>query len=173
MIYLISYPRSGNTAFRFIIELLTKRPTNGLCGAPNSKDILQKPLLHNGSNFILHKRHDWKGVENNDFVFFLIRDPLEACIRHNEKPRGIDERQMYGYLKSWFELLEQFDKHGNGMVIYYDELLKIASKASHTIYPDPQSDSPDFHKYKLGNGVVERLTTWMKAEYSELYNQYL
>ena len=35
MIYILSYPRSGNTLIRYIVEYLTNRPT---IGAGNGKD---------------------------------------------------------------------------------------------------------------------------------------
>ena len=175
MIYLISYPRSGNTATRYIIEMLTHKPTNGLIGPPNSKDNLQMPLIHKESDdYVLHKQHDFRGVKTDDFVLFLIRDPLECVIRHNEKIRGIAEHQMVGYLKSWFSLLDSYDSFkGNKMIFYYDELMKVADRTSLGMYRNPQSDGPHYHKAKLGNYLSDKLEKHMEEEYSELYNKYL
>ena len=176
MNYLVSYPRSGNTATRYIIELLTKRPTNGLIGAVNSKDNLQQPLIHKDSNeFVLHKRHDWRGVKSSDFCIFLIRDPLECIIRHNEKIRGIAEHQIVAYLKSWFSLLQEYDDfEGNKLLFYYDELMKIADKTSLGMYRNPQSgDDLFYHRAKLGNHLAEKMEAHIREEYEDLYNKYL
>ena len=174
MNYLISFPRSGNTMTRYLFELMTKKPTNGLCGEPNPKDTLQAPLLHKGSDYCLHKRHDFKGVTEQDFVMFVIRHPLEATIRHNEKIRGISETQMYKYLDSWFDLLYQYDEFkGNKMCLYYSEILPIASKDSRQLYSDAQSHGTEWHRLKLPNDVRERLQAYMEIEHGYLYNKYL
>jgi len=173
MNYVISYPRSGNTALRYIIELLTKLPTNGICGDINPKDRLQKPLLHSGDDYILHKRHDFYGVTDKDFIFFIVRDYLECIIRHNEKPGRLNN--IEGHIDSWFSLLADYDSHminGNGMVIYYDELVKVADRASLSIYPDPQSTGPEYHQAKLGRERVEALRRYANDNYSELIKKY-
>lgn len=174
MNYLISYPRSGNTAARYIFELLTKKPSNGLCGKVNTKDILQRPLLYSGDDYCLHKRHDFNGVFSDDFVIFIVRDYIEAVVRHNEKPRGLDNLEPH--IDSWFELLNDYNNHrinGNGMLIYYDELLKIANRESRYIYPDPQSTGPEFHQAKLGKERVSALRRYANDNYSELIKKYL
>ena len=114
MIYIISYPRSGNTAFRYLLEKLTGKPTNGLCGEPNPKDKLQQPLIHQKEryhherDYVAHKRHDFKGVKYSDMVIFIMRNPLEAVIRHNEKPRGLGIGNLRGYIDGWFDLLKKY-----------------------------------------------------------------
>lgn len=174
MNYIISYPRSGSTMTRYIFELITKKPTNGLCGVPNSKDNLQQPLLHDGDDYCLHKRHDFKGVTDFDFVLFVIRNPFEATIRHNEKPRGITKDQMKGYLDSWFDLLNQYDKFtGNKMCLYYDEVQKIASKESLQIYRNAESKGEFWHRAKLTTEVYQELLDYIQNKYQYLYNKYL
>ena len=176
MIYLVSYPRSANTACRYIIELLTRKPTNGLIGAVNARDNLQEPLIHKGrKDYVLHKRHDFRNVKSSDFVLFLIRDPLEAIIRHNEKIRGIAQHQIVAYLKSWFSLLQEYDDfEGNKMVFYYEELMKIADKTSRGIYRSPESgDDLFYHRAKLGNHLAEKMEAHIRGEYEDLYIKYL
>ena len=176
MNYQIAYPRSGSTACRFIIETLTRRPSNGLIGEVNPKDNLQAPLIHKDStDYVMHKRHDFRGVKSTDFVLFLIRNPLEAVIRHNEKIRGIEEHQLIGYLKSWFSLLQEYDDfEGNKMVFFYEELMKVADKTSLGMYRNPQSGGDLFyHRAKLGNKLAEKMEGHIRSEYSELYKKYL
>lgn len=170
--YLISYPRSGNTMCRYLIELMTRRPTNGLIGPVNPKDNLQEPLIYKDrTDYVLHKRHDFRGVTKKDFVFYIIRDPLECCIRHNQH-RGIQEEQMKRYLDHWFSLLQEFDDHNNGIVLYYEEIIKIGMKESKMIYRNPQSSGPHFHKAKLGTDVTNKLHSYMKENYGELIKKY-
>lgn len=172
MNYLISSPRSGNTMVRYILELMTRRPSNGLCGEPNPKDVLQKPLLHSGDDYVVHKRHDFKGVRDYDFVFFIIRNPLECTIRHNEQKRGIAEGQMVKYIDGWYRLLQEFHDHSNGIVFYYEEILEIGMKASRLIYPNPQSTGAHYHQAKLGKDVVARLIEHISMNWKELNEKY-
>lgn len=171
MTYIISYPRSGNTAFRYLLEFLTKKPTDGMCGAPrNPQDNLQKPLLYKGAtDFVAHKRHDFKGVKPEDFVIFIMRDPLEAVIRHNEH-RGLNCPNMTAWLDSWFALTKQALEHPNRMVIHYDQLIKVADRTSHKIYRDPQSDGPDFHKNKLTPELRRNSRRYVAEKWKELHD---
>jgi len=173
--YIISYPRSGNTAFRYLIELLTGMPTNGLChqrGLNIEKDPLQMPLLHKGTikeydlygekEFITFKQHDFDGVNTDDFVFFIARDPIEAIIRHNEASRGLELEKMYQYIDDWIQLYKQYEAFpGNKMLIKYSELIKLVPEGR-KYYPNPQSDSPDFHKNKLNEGEIKALKAYIK-----------
>lgn len=170
MNYIISYPRSGNTAFRYILELLTKMPTNGICGPVNERDVLQKPLLRKGSNFIAHKRHDFNGVGMLDLVFFIMRHPIEAVIRHNKGPRGLDN--LKGHLDGWYSLLNEFDIHRNGIPIYYEELVKVAAKESKNIYPDPQTRSPGEHLKAITPKHYLELVEYIETHYPGLNRKY-
>lgn len=174
MNYLISYPRSGNTMTRFLFELMSKKPSNGVCGKVNSADRLQKPLLYSGDDYVINKRHDFKGVKETDFVVFVIRDYLEATIRHNEKPRGLELPKMFNYIDEWFSLLEQYDKfNGNKMLFYYDEIQKVSKEESKDIYPDAQSNDKDFHKRKLSDLDREAINDYVNLQYKYLKNKYL
>lgn len=177
MNYIVSYPRSGNTLTRYLIELVTRKPTNGICGEPNPKDTLQKPLIHSGANYAAHKRHDFHGITAADFVLFIIRDPFDATIRHNEAKRGLSEEKMRGHLDGWFDLLNQYEKHiqagGNGMVWYYEELLNVADPRAKEIYRKAESTGPGFHKAKLPVIELTRLEAYIKAKYSYLVKKYL
>lgn len=196
--YIISYPRSGNTLVRTIIEYITGRPTNGLCGKPDPKDVLQKPIIHKDStDYIAHKRHDFNGVTPEDEVIFILRDYKEAIIRHNEAPRGlptIEQFESYtaGTQGDYIGLLRAFHKHsGYKCLVSYEELkegeffpdlisnlyheitpkmLRVARKA----YPNPQSKGAnDFHKFKL---TKEQRIQWdesLKRRFPELFDKYL
>jgi len=180
--------------FRYILELITGLPTNGICGPVNPNDPLQKPLIHPQDRevFVAHKRHDFKNVTKEDFVFFIIRDYIDAIIRHNEAPRGLATEKLTRYIDSYMDLLRQFDAHpGNKIALYYEQLLKISSKASLDIYPRPatrnrqpatrnrqpatgnRQPATGFHKSKLTPGQLQLMQRHVVQNYSDLYTRYL
>lgn len=177
MNWLISYPRSGNTAARYLIELLTGKPSNGVCyGSPaNDKDKLQKPLIHDSkSDYVINKNHSFDGVKPDDFVLFLLRDPIECVIRHNEKKRGLNIDTLCNQIDDWFSLLQQYDDHpGNKMLFYYHELVKVSFTESLMIYPDPQSKHKDHHKQKLSHQNMIDIMGHIRWSHTELYDKYL
>ena len=80
-------------------------------------------------------------MEKGDFIVFVIRDFIEATIRYNYLKRGLLISKMKGYIDDWFSLLGKFDTHNNGIVFYYDELMKIASPESLNLVLGHQSVS--------------------------------
>ena len=92
-IYLLSFPKSGNTWMRYCIEALTRRPTaeynleakpislplGYTCG--HSLDLSMTPVWK------IHNKNDlnFAGYNHNpqsDILIFLVRNPKEAIIRH-------------------------------------------------------------------------------------------
>jgi hypothetical protein len=174
MIYIISYPRSGNTALRYIVEVLTGSPTNGLCGPRDPRDKLQLPLVHKGrTDFVAHKRHDFKGVKPEDTVIFVVRDWVEAIVRHNEV-RGLGLGQLKAWADGYFKLVEKFDKHpGDKMLVRYDQLMKIARTESLRLYPNPTSrGDPDYHKKKLRKEDLHSLRKYVRQNHGYLLDRY-
>ena len=94
--WIVSYPRSGNTWLRYVIEFLTNRPTNGICGPVNKADRLQPPIiLKERTDFIAHKTHNFDDVKEGDSVILCLRDYKECIIRHNSQIRGMGLRVMH------------------------------------------------------------------------------
>jgi len=129
MNYIISYPRSGNTWLRYIIEYLSNQSTNGLIDVPNKHDKLQKPLLKSGNNFIAHKLHSFdEKITDNDKVIIIIRNYKECIIRHNKDKRGYDfelfEKQNQGKRDDYIGIIKHFDQfNGKKLYLYYEDLI--------------------------------------------------
>lgn len=177
MNWIISYPRSGNTAARYLLELLTNKPSYGICymANKNAYDKLQEPLIHKqSSDFNIRKNHSFHGVEKDDFVLFLLRDPIECVIRHNEKKRGLQVQTLCNQIDDWFSLLRQYDQHpGNKMLWYYQYLIKVSFPESLNIYPNPESKSQDHHKNKLPEQDRIDIKDHIRCTHTELYDKYL
>ncbi len=123
---IISYPRSGNTLFRYILERASGMPTDGTCDNPVIKNHLMQPLIHKGKyNYIAYKSHRWNAIQA-DTVIFILRDYKECLIRHHEKPRGISfdlfKSQTRGGPHDYINLIQKFDKfEGTKHLIYYED----------------------------------------------------
>lgn len=138
MIYIISYPRSGNTFVRYIVEFLTGLPTKDLM----AKKIVsreQSPLLFgNKKIFSAYKRHDFKGIRKTDKIIFVYRNYKEVLVRHNKNHRKITEQTMISNLLdqdgTYYGLLKRYEKFtGKKMHIKYEELVKYPVKIAHDI----------------------------------------
>jgi len=117
--YLISYPRSGNTWTRYIIEQISKRVT------------IDEGRGEKTQNPILIKRHDFCGSENkNKGLIVLIRDYREALIRHHDqKPVDMNEvlnpRVSKNKQLSYIDILYGYDQWpaDRRLLVYYEDLM--------------------------------------------------
>lgn len=127
--YIISYPRSGNTWLRYILEFLSEQPTNGLIGERNKYDRLQQPLLYPGENYIAHKLHSFDSeIQLMDSVLLIVRNYKECIIRHNKDKRGYDYnlfvRHNQGKHDDYIGMIKYFEQfQGHKMVLYYEDLI--------------------------------------------------
>lgn len=140
-VFLLSYPRSGNTWLRYCIEYLTKRPTgvyeylypieSRLTLPQNTELYVNYPLGCNfnlGVDFRKHpiiKIHDKSGLSANaKFLILVIRNYKECLVRHlrsNVAP--------FKYLKSendYISNIQLFDnwKDENKLLLYYEDLIQ-------------------------------------------------
>lgn len=108
--YLISYPKSGNTAIRLFLEKYTGLPTSSVY-AKRSND---KSILFNKSNTpIITKSHKFKPVKPDDKVIFIVRDYKDSIISYlkyktgkkylNVVPLEKTTDQQYNALKNDFK----------------------------------------------------------------------
>ncbi len=129
MNYVLSYPRSGVTWFRYCVEQLTGRPTLG----PSEADL---PVCNRDNvqldvnpekDYVLLKRHWWNRDEINedDFLFLILRNHVETLSRHytsdDHSMEEILNEDAEGYVKN-LEKFHQFQ--GEKHQVYYEDLIE-------------------------------------------------
>lgn len=140
--FLYSYPRSGNTWVRYIIEVLTGRTT-----ASYDDDPLRPVNQRLSDPPIIHKRHGHKNFEEEgvdfdstkDRMILIVRDYKEAIIRHKRQQAKnpetlyrlvVEDLQTDGL---YIKLLNRYTnwKNKKRLLVYYEDL--IASNPELTI----------------------------------------
>lgn len=136
-LYILSYPRSGNTWVRYIVEFLSKKPTKGydnrIDSSPGSKVSIGVDLK---AEPIAYKSHKI-GYKEGDKIIFILRDYKEAISRHAkggnlfntiEKRKGHFIQQTEGKTNrdvDYIDVLESYDswKDEDKLLIYYEDLM--------------------------------------------------
>lgn len=130
-IILLSFPRSGNTFTRYILEQITHFESHGyntkmdqVSVSDGNKNLDGKILKFHGhvpsdKEQILKKEQETK-------LLFLIRNPIECFIRHskpncympivNDKPHS-----NVDYFFTNIDIYEKFD--GNKKILYYEDMI--------------------------------------------------
>lgn len=143
--YLLSYPRSGNTWMRYIIEFLSKRPTQGY-GDSSDKPIGER--LNIGVNIkakpiaikahILYDAYEKKTGK----LILIVRDYKEAITRHAQYGGIIKSADVKRYFDNctkgyqpdnvdYMEPLLRYDKlQIPKVLVYYEDLLNKDSCVS-------------------------------------------
>jgi len=125
MNYLFSYPRSGNSYFRYIVEFLSKRPTLDCFGVADKSlnDLYKFDDSVNDKEPILRKVHkfgDLSVATKNDSVVLIIRDFIE-CFESNVK-RGVSD-SFEAIAKQMLDNIVWFHNFtGNKMIVYYEDM---------------------------------------------------
>lgn len=114
MIYLVSYPHSGNTWMRYCVEFVSQQPTHGhqaFSISERNNNFLNVDLTKPA---ILLKRHELKENEItlSDKFVLLVRGP-HHCIK-------VDSEDEY---RKYYSLLEHFDSFkGSKICLYFNDL---------------------------------------------------
>lgn len=140
-LYLLSYPRSGNFWVRYIIEYISRRPTQGynstIDGPIGARHHIGVDL---DDDVIAIKSHAEIG-NADDEIILIIRDYKEAITRHAKET--IKHAQNDGYYQEdmklhfihetqgvsnigvdYIGILERYDSFpGRKMFLYYEDLL--------------------------------------------------
>lgn len=124
---LLSYPRSGNTWIRYIVEYLTKKPTIGYTikgSAPWDIKCLGSFIdlgVDLDADNILVKRHALNYLhEDVDKLILIIRNYKEAIVKHVGKPLNINLLAQANYM----DLIQYYDQFASDKVlIYYEDLI--------------------------------------------------
>tara|TARA_Y100001963_G_scaffold159420_1_gene263018 strand:- start:2675 stop:4153 length:1479 start_codon:yes stop_codon:yes gene_type:complete len=138
---MLSYPRSGSTFVRYIIEYFTKRPTLG-----PSEDGVDLPVIGNFGTAppVVFKQHAQdshnKAIAQNLLdgrspLIFLIRDPLEVLPRHTSRSEAEsimhsdDFSDIPDTVSYYFEHLQMYTEYeGKKQIFYYEDLVKYPAE---------------------------------------------
>ena len=150
---LISYPRSGNTLIRFLIEYITERIVVDYNGeipdsairylTPDSIDIVPKnpPILR---KFHLIDSSE-KGRIGKSKVNFIIRDYYECILSHSK--RGCN-KTLSEQVNDYCNLIRYYDESKNkGTLIYYEDIIDIEKQ-------------PEVIKTLFDNNGINTMPNW-------------
>lgn len=154
MIYSISYPRSGITWFRYCIEFITSKPTQG-----NERDmpIASRDGIETLSHVSLcdekafYKRHCYYDVydPNKDKLILVVRNPVENFSREYSKENKDVDHIIKKSIPKFINNLEGVDSFkksgGEVLVIYYEDLisndsLQIVINQCVSFFPSAEKD---------------------------------
>ncbi len=137
--FILSFPRSGNTLTRFIVEYLTCRPTQGCIGNPTGDRPLceskftgdKNPLEHVKGSCLFKKSHglyDFAGNEPTTIIF-IIRNFKEVIVRHcsgtNPDKNTFNIEYYQAQIKQYMELIRIYNNSKCPKIcIYYEDLLE-------------------------------------------------
>lgn len=131
---LLSYPRSGNHALRFILESGTFRPTLGAgdCDRkPYPSWMIDRPLFLRkaGSSIAIReldpvavKRHQVDDIYLRKHLILVVRDPVECILSHTRNLADHDFKTKFrSEVKIWLSLIhawQHFPKKSKLLVPY-------------------------------------------------------
>lgn len=134
MNFLLSYPRSGSTWVRYIIEFFSGRPTEGMSPKDNYISKRIGDLETSGKPIIYKKHHMTANPHKEDEkLIVLIRNPVEAITRH--RLGKIDAQQFWEDTSNveakidYIFILGVFEKwKGPKLLVYYEDLMSDPKK---------------------------------------------
>lgn len=134
---LLSYPRSGNSWVRYIVEYISKKPTTHTAvKCPLSSDKNRNTIgnlvdidtnLHDDP--ILFKRHradlkfdNW--TPNNSSLILIIRSYKECLLRNLSIKNINDENRLGVAIERYLHCISFYDSFkGKKLLIYYEDLI--------------------------------------------------
>lgn len=135
MVYIVSFPRSGNTFMRYIVEAISDRPTLGVPGNEDDAPIHTRndQLSVSNEEAIARKSHWWRHVEDeitaDDKLLIILRNYKECIVRHTYYQKGEvggDEKKLH--VQNYMKPLEKFDSfNGEKELVRYEDLINNTS----------------------------------------------
>lgn len=132
--YILSYPRSGNSWVRYIIEWISGGISVGdenfVCDTSLRKDIKNFNVITN--DIVARKRHSLCPLDDRTHgLIFLIRDYHESLVRHAEHKSRYDKELNHSISVdkgSYIDLLFDFDMwpEDRRCLVYYEDLIENA-----------------------------------------------
>ena len=137
-VFLLSYPRSGNTWTRYIIEAVTKRQSAGY-GGKHDKALAKRTEIKGVDSDlapVVYKSHKYHNNEECDGIICIVRDYKECAIRHGIAEPGNRTREEKIKRKfdtgfrgrqpdvDYIDVLMSFDEFEKPkLLVYYEDLL--------------------------------------------------
>jgi len=136
---ILSYPRSGSTFVRYIIEHFTKRPTRG---PPTSTNLVDSPRIEKYKNEkpvafkihgedALHQEYIHAMLKRNIPLIFLMRNPMEMFPRHTGQERAYTIASeppvppLSADIAYFFENIKTYELYeGKKQIFYYEDLVE-------------------------------------------------
>lgn len=123
-VLLLSYPRSGNSWIRYIIEFLTRSNTQDMA---NRKGF-RGPSIKKVNKPFVYKRHFVSDIrklkpETFDRMILVVRNYKEVIVRHHGKCRS-NPNLWKSMFEVYFDDIKYYDNfEGDKMVIYYEDVV--------------------------------------------------
>ena len=136
VIFLASFPRSGQNWMKCLLQIMGKRPIYPLCGTLGLENPLNLKIDDSKTPcFVMHNPHWIDGAPSDcNKLIVIVRDYKECFIReakahkkhhilqkiHSFRLNGLPFKTIY------FDILEKYDswEPSNRHLIYYEDLLK-------------------------------------------------
>lgn len=154
--YILSFPRSGNTLMRTIIEQVFNVKTIGY-----NSEIDMSPILYQHSGYRDYnnshlgiKRHSWHNIEESCPVIFILRDFNDAVTSHYEKEikkkPETDKDKFFKDCYDWIFQNEIGSYKRPVLILHYNELISgnINVDAISDFIGLPVANEFDFEKCK-------------------------
>tara|TARA_B100001939_G_scaffold330854_1_gene328359 strand:+ start:496 stop:1167 length:672 start_codon:yes stop_codon:yes gene_type:complete len=179
---IVSFPRSGNTLLRFLVEYITERvvadynttiPSSAIkFYSAYSKSIGETINIEPKNPPILRKYHlvDKNLGEKNLIcgakVNLIIRNPFECINSHIKRSGGRHD----DWINSYCDIIRYFDGYENkGVLIYYDNLIDLDKQKfviSSLLSVNNIDEQPNWRAY-IDN--IKDLNSTSKQGYIDLY----
>jgi len=121
--FLLSFPRSGNSWFRYCIENALKIPTIDINPNYGNRSINKTFGLDSDvkNEFKIVKTHKAKDIEENSQIIFILRNFNDCVESHKQRgATGTTEK----ILKNYLDLLDFFDEYKNKKIlIQYEKVI--------------------------------------------------
>jgi len=153
---LLSYQRSGNHLTRFFIELLSEQPTIGwrcvsdtpiyLNSFPEEIPFNIKNLNEYNVEYLYKKEHFVPETNGYNKFIFLLRNPKEVLLRHNNYKIDMKSYNMY------FKLIDYYKKStADKIIFFYEDILSDKRKFITDLYNFLELKNPAKLAYALEN----------------------
>lgn len=161
---ILSYPRSGNHLARFLIELLSEKPTLGCLGNPNDISLYQNtyseeiPFNINDTTYsdCFIKYHSVP-TDKIERLIFIIRNPREVLLRHHNYNMCFSKQNCDSF-DLYFELIDYFlGFKGDKLLLFYEDLIENREESTNKIYRFLNIDKKEKLNYVIEN--IEKLYT--------------